>query len=714
MDGARSGNELSGDISGGSVQAQSIHGDVRFETGGRPRLPAPAQLPPAGFLADRRAEMAELRRLTGTSPVPGSTLLVVIIGPGGVGKTSLGLRWLHEIREEYVDGQLFVDLRGFSGQRPMPPAEPLERFLRALGVDATSMPADADEQAGLYRTMTAGRRMIVMLDNAVSAAQVRPLLPGPGPGVVVVTTRSRLSGLAVHGARFLEVGPLDDEGAIELLNRMIGLERIQNEEADAFELVALCGGLPLAVCASGARLAARRRWPIARVVRELADETRRLATLGEEEAAASVQAVFNRSYEAISEAGAKRLYRLLGLHPGPDFEAGVAAALVENDQEETSRLLDALAGASLLEEGQDERYHFHDLLRLHARGEALRAESDAERAAALDRLTDWYLRAAVAADLVLMPGRWHLGDYYTGERRHEVDDVAVFQGRTVALEWLDRERPNLLSTVELAHERGRHRLAWQLCEATWPLFVLRKHFQSWIACYRTGLAAARACGDVRAESRMLVALGLAHLDQREFSAAADLYGQALRLEPPGGHPTGAASALEGLGVAELALGNDERAIRLFTEARDAFAGLDQLRGVALMTRHLGTALTAAGRFDDAIEHFMSALAYYTKTDEPYHQARTLAGLAEAQKLSGRLAEAADALSTALTNARTAGARHEEAAVHVALADLAQRRAQPAEADDQLREALAIYTELGAPQAEAIRQRLTGPSSAPPR
>jgi tetratricopeptide (TPR) repeat protein len=714
LDGTRGGNELSGGVSGGSVQARSIHGDVQFNVGGPARLPAPAQLPSAGFFADRPAEMAELRRFTDNPPETGFPLLVVISGTGGVGKTTLGLQWLHEIRESYGDGQLFVDLRGFSGQRPMPPTEPLERFLRALGVDAGSMPADADEQAALFRTLTAGRRLIVMLDNAVSAAQVRPLLPGPGPALVVVTTRSRLSGLAVDGARFVEVGPLNDEAAVELLNRLLGPDRIRKEEAEALELVALCGRLPLAVCASGARLAARRRWSIARVVRELADETRRLAALGEGEDEASVQAVFNASYGAIDDPGARRLYRLLGLHPGPDFEAGAAAALIEDDEDEASHLLDVLAGANLLQEEPEDRYRFHDLLRLHARGEARETESDAERGAAVARLTDWYLRAAVAADLAIMPERWHLGDYYTTERRPEVESTAGYDDRSTALDWLERERSNLLAVAAEADRQGLFASAWQLCEAAWPLFLLHKHYSSWIECYQIGLSAARACDDQKAQARMLAALGLAHLEQRDFAAAIGAYDQALRLDPPGGHPLGEASTLEGMGVAELAAGNPERAIEWLTRARAAFTDLGRPRGVALMTRHLGRALSATGRYDEAVEHFTSALRYFSEGDERYHRARTLIGLADAFALSGRLDDAAETLHTALTTADEAGAHHEQAAIHVALADLAERRAEPEEARDQLREALTIYTALGAPQTEEVMQRLAGPSSPRPR
>ncbi|GAA4497789.1 XRE family transcriptional regulator [Actinoallomurus oryzae] len=703
-------NQLAGDVAGAAVQARSIHGDVQFNFGTPAALPAPAQLPSAGFFADRTRELAALRRLAERPPETGAPLIVVVSGTGGVGKTTLALRWLHQIRESYTDGQLFVDLRGFSGQRPMPPAEPLERFLRALGVDAAAVPADAEEQATLFRTLTTGRRLIVMLDNAVSAAQVRPLLPGPGPALVVVTTRHRLTGLAVDGARFLDVAPLDDEGAVELLDRLLGDGRVAGEREQAVALVALCGRLPLAVCASGVRLAARRRWPIARVVRELTDETRRLATLVGDEDDASVQAVFNASYGAVPDEAARRLYRLLGLHPGTDFDAGAAAALLGAGAEEAANLLDLLAGANLLQEGPGDRYHFHDLVRLHARGEADVSESAAGRAEAVRRLTDWYLRTAVAADLAVMPGRWHLGGHYDEARR----GAAAFDGREDALGWLERERANLVAVVENAHDAGLHEAAWQLCEAMWPLFLLRKHYGSWLESHEVGLAAARECGDAKAESRMLTALGTAHLNRRDFRSAIDYNGRALRLDPPGGHPLGEASALEGLGVAEFATGHGERAIGHFARARAIHEELGRPRGVALMTRHLGEAESAIGRHDEAIAHFTAALRWFEAQEEHYHQARTLGGLATVYLRADRLGEAADALARALVSARTAGARHEEAGVHVLLADLAERRAEPDEVRDRLRAALTIYTELGAPQADEVTRRLATPPDAPSR
>ncbi|MFC4053551.1 ATP-binding protein [Actinomadura syzygii] len=693
-------NELTGTIAGSSVQAGSVTGGVHITTGRPASLPTPAQLPAPGLFANRHDELAELRALSE------GTGLVVVNGPGGVGKTTLALAWLHEVKADY-DAQLFVDLRGFSGAEPLPPDEPLGRFLRALGAGAESTPTGVDEQAALFRSLTSGRRLIVMLDNAVSAAQVRPLLPGAGPSLVVVTSRRRLSGLVVDGARFLDVPPLGTQGALELLERLIGPDRIGAEREQARSLVALCGTLPLAVCASGARLAARRRWPIARAVAELDDEARRLAALRAGEDDISVNAVFNASYQALDDPHA-RAYRLLSVHPGPDLGLAAAASLIDRGAEAARELLQGLVEASLLLEDADERYRFHDLVRLHARDKAREPGAEPDRAAAFARLADWYLTTAVAADLALLPGRWHLGPRYGAVRRED-----VFPDRREAVDWLEREHQNLSAVARAAHDGGLHAMAWQLCEAMWPLFVQRKHYRSWIRMHELGRDAAAACGDRRAEARMLEGLGTAHLNLRDTAAARPCFEAALELERATGHRLGEASALEGLGNAMLATGDPSGAAELFGAARDVHAALDRPRGVALMRRHLGEALSAAGRHDAAIETLTDVLATFTELDEPYHRARTLTCLGRARLGAGRLDEAAHALRGALEISRAAGAPHVEADALLDLAVVAARRGDATAERRDLERALAIYARLGSPQTEAVRRRLAETPPAPP-
>ncbi|MGI5167513.1 ATP-binding protein [Spirillospora sp. CA-253888] len=689
-------NSITGDVSGPVVQVRTIEGDVRFQLPPRREPPAPAQLPAPGFFANRHKELALLRNLVEDAAPGGPPRIVVITGAGGVGKTTLALQWLQHLRARY-DAQLFVDLRGFSDPGPLSPQEPLERFLRALGAAPETIPAGPDEQAALFRSMTAGLRLIVMLDNAVSAAQVRPLLPGAGGALVVVTARHRLTGLLVDGARFLHLDPLDEHGAVELLGGLIGRERTAAEREHARSLVALCGTLPLALCASGARLAARPRWTIAQAVAELHDERRRLAALRGHEGDMSVESTLNASYGALDDEHA-RAYRLLGLHPGPDIGVPAAAGLLDTDTDRTAELLDGLVQASLLLDEATDRYRFHDLVRLHARETAERQDTLQVRREALARLAAWYRDTAAAADRIILPGRWRLGD------RH--GDPLVFQNDpAIARAWLEDERANLFAVADAAHGAGEHPTAWQLCESLWPLFITVKHQRAWTELFELGRRAAEACGDRRAQARMLTALGMAHLGRSDPAAARRCHGAALELDRRADHPLGQATALEGLGLAELADGDGGRAAVLFARARDLHAELGRPRGTALMDRHIGRSLMADGRHDEAVTHFRRALEVFERDNEPYHQARTLAFLGEAHLGGGRTDEADEAFAASLAIARRTGARSDEATALVGRARVAARRRDPAAEAASLEEASRIYAALGAPRPAHVTDRL---------
>ncbi len=424
--------------------------------------------------------------------------------------------------------------------------------------------------------MTTGRRLVVMLDNAVSAAQVRPLLPGAGASLVVVTSRHRLTGLVVDGARFLDVDPLGEPGALELLEHLIGPDRIGAEPGHARSLVALCGTLPLAVCASGARLAARRRWPIARAVAELGDEARRLAALRTGEGDISVNAVFNTSYQALDPEHAAA-YRLLGVHPGPDLSVPAAAALIGTDEDRAADLLHDLADASLLVEGPGDRYGFHDLVRLRA--------GRVPRPGPRGRLHP--------------PRRLVPGDH--GHRRPHPDAGTLAPGRPLRV---PAGRPLRIPSGGPGGSNGSARTGGgraaapkpgctpspgSSSEAMWPLFLQRKHYPSWIRMYELGLTAAESCDDLKAQARMLEGLGVAHLNLQDFDTATRHYETALVLERRAGHRLGEATALEGLGVAALATGAPSRAVELFTLARDVHIEQGRPRGIALMDRHIGEA-----------------------------------------------------------------------------------------------------------------------------
>lgn len=702
------GNELSGTVFGPAVQAGSIHGDVHLSGGGPAVMPVPGQLLPAPVnFTDRVGELAVLRGVLSNGEPERPVTLAVIVGVGGVGKTSLVLRWLHEVRGRYPGGQLYADLGGHLPSAAVRPGDVLGRFLRALAIPPERVPLSLDEMAALYRSVTDGRRLVVMLDDAASAAQVRALLPGPGPSLVAVTTRWRIAGLAIDGAHFTELGPLDEADAVELLGRVAGPARVRSEPRAARRVVRLCGGLPLAVCVSGARLAPRPSWPVERMAGELASERDRLGALsltGD----LSVRAVFDVSYQGLPAEAAK-MYRQLSLVPGPGFGLDLAAAATATEPTTAARLLDALTGASLLEEAADGWYRFHDLVRLHAREHAA-AETDTDRDAVVARSVQWYLRAAVAADLVVIPGRWQLGSLY--ERARHLP--STHDSPAEALDWLERALPGLLAALAAARDHGLHEQAWQLCEAMWGLFLYRKHFRHWIDATQVGVAEAQACGDRRAEARMRDQLGFAYLNLNRYADATEQFTHAMNLARQAGHRLGEAAARANLGLTLLGLHRPDEALGQFETARAIHQDLGRPRGIALMTRHIGEAHCDAGRYPQAIDALLEARRVFAALPDAYNEARTKTSLAQTYLLAGRPADALGPLSQALATLTSLGAGYKQADVHVSLADAAGQLADPSRARRHLEQALAIYAEVGAPEEGQIRQRLEalGPETEP--
>jgi tetratricopeptide (TPR) repeat protein len=706
--GEAAGNELSGVVHGPAVQARTIHGGVHLTVTepGLGRMALPAQLPVAvAHFTGRSAELAGMRQAAAEYDPVRRLAIVVISGPGGVGKTSLATNWLHRASEHYEGGALFADLHGHIPDATASPGDVLTGFLSALGTPPERIPVDLDNQAKLYRSLTTGIRMLVLLDNAITAAQVRALLPGPGPAppldqpglpsLVVVTTRWRIAGLAMDGARFIELGPLDVQSGMELLIRMVGADRAAAEAAAIRSVVELCDGLPLAVCVAGARLASHPRWPVGHIAAELASEQDRLAALTVA-SDLSVPATFDISYQSLPAAAA-RLYRLLSLVPGPDFGPELAAATAGLSIDQACRLLDELTAASLLEETGEQRYCFHDLLRLHARDQA-RADSADESATAVDRAIGWYLTQAVAADLVIIPGRWHLNPVYEQVR-------PVFASPPEALRWMESELPGLMAAVRAAHDAGLHGPAWQLCEALWGLLTYRKYFSYWIQSHLLGVDSAQASGDSRAEARLRIQLGLAYLNLDQRDQAHDEFVRALALARRCGHRIGEANALEHVGLAELSRGQPEQALRTFLRARDLYSEIGRPREVMGITRHIGEAHRDAGRPEQATGYLLDARRMAAELPDPYNEARCLTGLGQVYLQAAQPEPAVNALDEALRIMVRLGGQYEQARVRVQLAGALQHLDQPGPAREHLTAALAIYSGIGAPEAEDIRRQL---------
>jgi hypothetical protein len=380
----RTSNSLDGAVIGAAVQAGVIHGGVHVRLP-LPEPPRQLAAPPRVFVG-RDAELAELRSTAGAA-------LVVLTGSAGVGKTTLARRWAHDISPRFPDGQLYLDLRGLGRAPSIGPDEALGGLLRTLDVPAGRMPEAASERASLYRSLTAGRSLLVVLENAPSAARVRTLLPGAGPNLVLVTSRQRLAGLSADGSAGVHVHPWDVADSVALLERILGPDRVSRERAHATALARMCGGLPLALAVVAARLVSRPKLSLARLAAELGEEAHRLRRLRTSEGV-SVLSSLDLSYRG-QPPWVRRVYRRLAALPGREYGPG-AVALLAGSPEQGGEAIDRLIQANLLEEVDTDRYRQHDLLYLHARQRFEADEPAAEQSRVRRACLDWYARAAEA------------------------------------------------------------------------------------------------------------------------------------------------------------------------------------------------------------------------------------------------------------------------------------------------------------------------------
>ncbi|WP_329308658.1 BTAD domain-containing putative transcriptional regulator [Streptomyces microflavus] len=536
-----------------------------------PGGPSPAQLPAmAGAYVGRRRQLRELDALL--SPDPGERAHVVaVVGAPGVGKTALAKHWAHARRKHFEDGQLFVDLRGHSPLPTLRPADVLAQFLRALGAPPDRLPADEDEAAALYRTLLADKQMLIVLDNARDAEQVRPLIPGARGCAVVITSRSRLAGLvASDGARQLALDVLDPGEARRLLGGIIGECRATAEEEAARRLVQLCGSLPLAIRIAGANLVARDTG-IADYCAELAgdDLLSRLRVEGDRRS--TVRAAFDLSYLALP-AEARRMFRLLGLMPGPDVSVNGAAALTDSTSAASAGLLVSLTDAHLVRERAAGRFGLHDLVRSYAR----ELVSGQEAHAARQRLFEWYLYHADAAARLLYPAEPAAGPS-TGA---PPSAALVFSDHGEASEWLDSERENLAGAVLQAAGSGFTTIAWRLAESLHSFLSVGMYTGECLKVATAGLLAAVADGELRAQAAAQLRRAECHWALANRAQAVELFGRGLELARQAGWPEGQALALRRIGAAHRENGCDYLA-RDLTRRGDPAAAVEGVVSLGL-------------------------------------------------------------------------------------------------------------------------------------
>ncbi|NDU74780.1 tetratricopeptide repeat protein [Actinomadura sp. DSM 109109] len=646
----------------------------------------PRQLPP---VTERFAgREAELGRLAALLEEPGAAAAIAAIdGAPGVGKTTLALWWAHRVKERYPDGQLHIDLRGFAREGPVDPGVALHRFLHALGAAPESIPADLGGKSALYRTLLADRRVLVVLDDARSADQVRPLLPGTRHCLAIVTSRDRLTGLAVReGAHRATLPVLPREEARELLRRWLGARRVAAEPDAADELIRLCAGLPLALSVVAARAADRPDWGLAALAARLREAPDRLGALGDGSADLDPRTVFRASYVLLPERAA-RLFRLTA--PYPDIDVHACRALLDAAGPPEAEL-DALTRANLLTEPAPGRYGAHDLLREFAR--ELAGEDDpGERREAVGRVLDHYLSTAVRAARTIEPCREADLPPAVPERPGPPP-----RDRRQAMAWFAAEMPALQAATAQAAAEGFDAHVWRLAWAA-TVFLRRSGRRAErVALHRVGLEAARRAGDraVQATSARLLADGLTRLGRQD--EALPLLRTSLAEASAAGDARGVVQAHlslcrlhDSLGEHADALGHADRALRASTAVGDPLARADGLTQATKQRERLG-------RHEEALPLGRRALALYRRLGYAEGEADVLRCLGRVELRLGRPERAVARFERSLELDRMLGERFWTAHVLTDLAAAHEQAGHPARARTFRAEAAALFEEMGHP------------------
>lgn len=647
----------------------------------------PAQLPHdvRGFVG-RDSELADLDEVlagTGAEPVR----IVLIAGTAGVGKTALVVRWAHRVHERFPAGQLYLDLRGYGPDEPVSASDGLAAFLRALGVEGADIPTGLADRAALYRTLVAGRRMLIVLDNARTADQVRPLLPGGRTCFVVVSSRDALIGLGVReGAHRVLLDRLPAAEALDLFHSTAG-DRARAEPRATAALVERCARLPLALRIAAEQIKSRGGVSATDLADELADQQHRLDALEVDgDPHTAVRTVFSWSYRHLRPAAA-RLFRLWGLHPGHVVDPHGLAVLADDDPRVTRRTVATLVQAHLAEEVSPGRYEMHDLMRAYATELAVADEPPAQRDAAVRRLLTWYLHTAVAARYAVEPRARRI------ELGAAPPHVPTFEDRAAGQRWFGLERQNLVAVVRLAAERGEHTLCWQITAALLTFFHLGRHWDDWLATHHLALAAARTNGDLLGQAHILNGLGVAYGDFGPGTDAIDAHREAAELYARTTDRAGAAWNLNNLGVVYDDRRQFPEAVACYEQALELFQELADPRGQGLALCNLGDVHRQRGEPELAAEALRRAMAIQQAAGDRGGQRYTHANLGELHREAGDHRAAAESYRSALAISRDLGDRRQVARLLERLAEALNACGETAAAGEYAREAQTMFTDL---------------------
>jgi DNA-binding SARP family transcriptional activator/tetratricopeptide (TPR) repeat protein len=688
-------------LSGDPAIAAPVAGSGVAATHLRAQPPTPRQLPPdLPDFAGRDEQAQLLSSLLGAAPGqerPGALVIAVIAGMGGIGKTALAVHAAHQLRDRFPDGQLFVDLQG--GTEPLSAADVLARFLRDLGLPEAAIPAAEAERAARYRSLTAGRRLLIVLDDAQTAAQVRPLLPGTADCAVLITSRATLTDLS--GATHTDLTALAPAESRALLAAIIGPARLTADPDGTDGTVAACAGLPLALRIAGSRLASRPSWNPTWMSALLDGEQRRLSELATGDVA--IRTSFEVSYRTLSggDADPARVFRLLGLASLPTISLPAVAALAGHCPGHTATAMETLLDAHLVTSPQPDRYDLHDLLRLYAAERATDEESPQARHDALRRLLSWYLHA-LSASVQVLGGRSPVA---LAPLPPEVPAVAIDE-RKAALDWLKSERASLIQAVTLAARQEMDELCWQLA-------FLVEQFLTWegarsdhVAVCRAGLAAAERSGDKVAIASLLTGLGVAVDTLHDHVAAIGYFSRSATVWREVGDRSREARSLSNVGLAELQAGQASSAISRFMTALAIDLQLGDRVGQAHQFHRLGSAHHRMGRLAEALDWYRQSLAVRVELAEPRSQATTLHSIGEVLIELGRTGEAMEHLQRALIVCQDNGMPYGVGMTLASLGDGLRDLGKMDEARANWREALGILAGIGAPEAEQVRKRLS--------